>query len=223
MSFLPKPLKVIGQPIETTASTTAIAKISYAAFRDRVRPGDVIVFTGKDLPSSVVKVATQSDYVHVAIVLSIEPDREDHTCVLLAESHIDMSLPSVGTGSCLPGVQVQWLEERLKNMKQPVRWAALHPPLNAAETVKLQSWLWEIEQNKIGYDFIQAIGAGIGGVVSEKVNQTDLSALFCSELVTQALKIVGRVFPEVNPSKTTPVDVMALPCLDHAIEILHEF
>jgi hypothetical protein len=87
--------------------------------------------------------------------------------------------------------------------------------LNAAEIAKLQTWLWEIEQNKTGYDFIQAIGAGIGGIC----NATDFSALFCSELVTSALQRVGRVVPDINPSKTTPVEVMAFPCLAPVVEI----
>ncbi len=188
--------------------------ISYSELRSQINPGDVIVFSGKDLPSHVVKIATQSDYVHVAIVLSVEDDREDGNCILLAESHIDKSLPSVGTGACVQGAQIQWLEERLKTCQDPVRWAKLHPELNPAETVKLQSWLWEIEQAQVGYDYLQAIGAGMG-----ICSNTDFSALFCSELVTRGLQIVGRVFPTINASTTTPAAVMAFPCLMPPIEI----
>ncbi len=188
--------------------------IFYPELCELARPGDVIVFTGKDIPSSMVKIATQSDYVHVAIVLAVIEDHPDGS-ILIAESHIDTSLPSIGTGECHQGAQIQWLEDRLKNCNDPVRWSALSPPLNPSEIAKLQTWLWEIEQNKTGYDFIQAIGAGIGGIC----NAADFSALFCSELVTYGLQLVGRVFPEINPSKTTPVDVMAFPCLAPAVEI----
>jgi hypothetical protein len=188
--------------------------ISYSELRSQVNPGDVIVFSGKDIPSHVVKIATQSDYVHVAIVLSVEDDRDDGNCILLAESHIDTSLPSIGTGECRQGAQVQWLESRLQNCQDPVRWAKLNPELNPAETVKLQSWLWEIEQQKVSYDYLQAISAGMG-----ICKTTDFSALFCSELVTRALQLVGRVFPHINPSATTPAQVMAFPCLMSPIEI----
>lgn len=188
--------------------------ISYSELRSQISPGDVIVFSGKDLPSHVVKIATQSDYVHVAIVLSVEDDRDDGNCILLAESHIDTSLPSIGTGACTQGAQIQWLEQRLKSCQDPVRWSKLHPELNRAETIKLQSWLWEIEQSKVGYDYLQAIGAGIG-----ICSNTDFSALFCSELVTRALQIVGRVFPDINASATTPANVIAFPCLMPPIDI----
>lgn len=185
-----------------------LVSLSYAELRSLVNPGDVIVFSGKDLPSHVVKIATQSDYVHVAIVLSVEDDRDDGNCILLAESHIDRSLPSIGTGSCRQGAQIQWLELRLQSCKEPVRWSKLFPELNPAETVKLQSWLWEIEQAQVGYDYLQAIGAGMGICTN-----TDFSSLFCSELVTRALQIVGRVVPNINASATTPAAVMAFPCL----------
>jgi hypothetical protein len=193
---------------------TPLMPLSLSELRSIVNPGDVIVFSGKDIPSHVVKIATQSDYVHVAIVLSVEDDREDGNCILLAESHIDKSLPSVGTGACAQGAQIQWLEQRLKTCKDPVRWSKLNPELNPAETVKLQSWLWEIEQAKVGYDYLQAIGAGMG-----ICSNTDFSTLFCSELVTRALQIVGRVFPTINASTTTPAAVMAFPCLMPPIEI----
>lgn len=191
--------------------------ISYFDLRSQINPGDVIVFSGKDIPSHVVKIATQSDYVHVAIVLSVEENRTDGNCILLAESHIDTSLPSIGTGECRQGAQIQWLERRLATCQDPVRWSQLDPELNPAETVKLQSWLWEIEQTKVGYDYLQAIGAGMG-----LCSNTDFSALFCSELVTRALQIVGRVFPDINASAMTPAEVMTFPCLLPPIEILYD-
>lgn len=191
--------------------------ISYAELLLQISPGDIIVFSGKDFPSNVVKIATQSDYVHVAIVLSVEDNREDGNCILLAESHIDVSLPSIGTREYRKGAQIQWLEKRLQTCKDPVRWSKLNPELNPAETVKLQGWLWEIEQSKVGYDYLQAIGAGMG-----IFGTTNFSALFCSELVTLALQIVGRVYPHINPSATTPAQVMALPCLSAPIEIQYK-
>ncbi len=191
--------------------------IPYAELLLKINPGDIIVFSGADLPSNVVKIATKSDYVHVAIVLSVEDNRDDGNCILLAESHIDTSLASIGTRECRKGVQIQWLEKRLQTCKDPVRWSKLNPELNPAETVKLQGWLWEIEQSKVGYDYLQAIGSGIG-----IFGTTDFSTLFCSELVTRALQIVGRVFPHINPSATTPAQVVALPCLSAPIEIQYK-
>ncbi|MCX5962966.1 MAG: hypothetical protein NT070_07390 [Cyanobacteria bacterium] len=191
--------------------------IPYSELLLQIRPGDIIVFSGQDFSSHIVKIATKSDYVHVAIVLSVEDNRDDGNCILLAESHIDTSLASIGTRECRKGAQIQWLEQRLQTCKGPVRWSKLNPELNSAETVKLQGWLWEIEQSQVGYDYLQAIGSGIGFF-----NAADFSALFCSELVTLALQIVGRVFPHINASATTPAQVMALPCLSAPMEIQHQ-
>jgi hypothetical protein len=59
-----------------------------------VKPGDI--FSGSGLPSPMVKRATQSEYVHVAIVAWGDRRVTQHHAILLAESHIDVSLPSVG-------------------------------------------------------------------------------------------------------------------------------
>lgn len=50
----------------------------------------------------------------------------------------------------------------------------------------------------------------------------ELEFLVCSELVTLALQIVGRVFLRINDSATTLAQVVALPCLSVSIEIQHK-
>ncbi|MBD2325546.1 hypothetical protein [Alkalinema sp. FACHB-956] len=198
------------------------SEISYAALQLKIQPGDVLVFSGSDIPSNVVKIATQSDHVHVAIVFSVDRTNDEGDNILIAESHIDTSLPSVGTGQHNFGAQLQWLSHRIAASQTPVRWAALHPPLSESEIRHLQAWLWEIEQQQVSYDFVQAIGAGMdamddlcGG------NPQDLSALFCSELVTYALQTVNRIDASINPSEQTPADVMQFPCLHPPITIVN--
>ncbi|MGI0490654.1 hypothetical protein ACN4EG_02480 [Alkalinema pantanalense CENA528] len=198
------------------------SEISYAALQLTIQPGDVLVFSGSDIPSNVVKIATQSDHVHVAIVFSVDRTNDEGDNILIAESHIDTSLPSVGTGQQNFGAQLQWLSHRIAASQTPARWAALHPPLTESEILHLQSWLWEIEQQKIPYDFVQAIGAGMD--VMDEIcggNVQDLSALFCSELVTYALQRVHRIDASINPSEQTPADVMQFPCLYPPIPIIN--
>lgn len=227
--------------------------------RDRIQPGDIITFSGIDLPSTVVKVATHSNYVHVAIVFSIEsslpsslqlshPNHnslrdfslEQHNIndrgnpsrphdspsvvpsvlkknkpetILIAESHIDTSQPSVGTGKRTLGVQLQWLSDRLFCAKGPVWWAPLRIPLTSEQIYTLQTWLWTVEAQGTPYDFVQAIGAGLDACDRIGLENTpDESAFFCSELVTCALQRVGVVSDRINPSEQTPADLMTFSC-----------
>lgn len=193
---------------------------SYFDLCQQIQPGDVVAFSGCDVPSSVVKIATQSCYVHVAIVLSVDWTAHHEDPILIAESHIDTSLPSEGSGKTLIGVQFQRLSNRIVAAQGPVWWAPLRVPLQKHQLTQMCMWLHQIESRGIPYDFPQAIGAGMD--ILDKVglsNQPDFEALFCSELVTRALQIANIVDPEVNPSEKTPADVMQFSCLQKPILI----
>ncbi|MEA5467081.1 hypothetical protein [Leptothoe sp. PORK10 BA2] len=180
----------------------------------KVKPGDVLAFATRDLPANVVKWATKSSYVHVAIVLSVTTNNEHPDPVLIAESHINMSLPSEGTGKKQLGVQFQRLSQRMVSCDGAVWLAALKKPLSQDGLDKMRSWLHDVEVRAVPYDFPQAVKVGIE-VLNEVGlgNRPDYKALFCSELVTRALQIAGCVEESVNPSAQTPGDVMEFDCL----------
>lgn len=190
-----------------------LLSITYQALCKQIKIGDVITFSGTDLPSEVVKIATQSIYAHVAIVHSVDPQALPENAILIAESHVDRSLPSLGTGKRALGVQFQWLFNRLAQHPGQAWWTPLKTPLTPESIAKLQVWLQTIESQEIPYDFIQAIGVGIAQVEHIKLkNDPDFSALFCSELVTRALQIAGAIDETLNPSAQTAADVMQFPC-----------
>lgn len=186
-----------------------------------------MAFSGTDIPSAVVKLATQSHYVHVAIVLSVNSDssgnNDGNDPVLIAESHIDASLPSLGTGESIRGVQVQRLSERLASYRGPAWWASLKTPLDDRGLAQMQRWLQELESHQVPYDFLQAIGAGVSALNwLDWENQEDYSTLFCSELVTRALQIAGAIDECINPSEQVPVNVMNFSCLNQPVLIKQE-
>jgi hypothetical protein len=200
----------VPRPSEPPSSPPSIA---YSDLYQQIKIGDVLTFSGNDLPSDVVRLATQSIYVHVAITHSTEPQAPPENAILIAESHVDRSLPSVGTGKRIIGVQFQWLFDRLIQHPGKTWWTPLKTPLSPENIAKLQLWLQTIESQEIPYDFFQAIGAGINQIEQLNVNPTpDYSALFCSELVTRALQIAGAIDETLNPSQQTAAHVMQFPC-----------
>jgi hypothetical protein len=197
--------------------------ITYQALCKQIKIGDVITFSGTDLPSDIVKIATRSIYVHVAIAHSVDPQALPENAILIAESHVDRSLPSVGTGKRILGVQFQWLFNRLAQHPGQAWWTPLKTPLAPENIAKLQVWLQAIESQEIPYDFIQAIGAGMSQAKPIKLkNDPDFSALFCSELVTRALQIAGAIDETLNPSEQTAADVMRFPCFKEPLLIQGE-
>ena len=229
------------EPLVTEPATESIAEpaqleqvtsLPYATLHKRLKTGDVLAFGGADLPSDVVKLATRSCFVHVAIVFSTDfpADPQDldqmysqEDSILIMESHVDASLPSVGTGKCTLGVQMQWLSQRLTTYDGKLWWAPLKTPLTAEGIATMQTWLRKMEAEQIPYDFPQAIEVGVAAFTrTQRDHLTDYSALFCSELVTVALQLAGALDQKINASAQTPADVMQFSCLQQPIAIAIE-
>ena len=216
------------QPVQPDQVDQAVV-LSYEALQSQLKVGDVLAFGGADLPSDVVKLATRSCFVHVAIVFSTDlptaSQKLDETApqidsILIMESHVDASLPSVGTGKCTLGVQMQWLSQRLKTYDGKLWWAPLKTPLTAEGIVAMQTWLRRMEAQQIPYDFTQAIEVGVAAFTrTQREHLTDYSALFCSELVTVSLQLAGALDSEINASAQTPANVMEFSCLQPPIAI----
>ncbi len=178
-----------------------------------MKTGDVVMFSGADLPATVVKAVTRSVYVHAAIVLSSRQSETPDCSVIIAESHVDCSLPSLGTGHRIIGVQHQWLDRRLEKSQGPVWWVPLKSPLASDQRQRMQVWLKEIEAKQIPYDFGQVAGSAIDiGDELGLENTPNVSALFCSELVTHALQLAGVVNLHINPAEQVPADIIQFDC-----------
>jgi hypothetical protein len=189
----------------------------YEAVRHHIKVGDVIAFGGKDLGSGVVKLATKSHYSHVGIVFKVHQSGVSGDSVLMAESHIDTTLPSVGTGDRIAGVQFQWITGRLAVSSGQAWWVPLQKALGRGAIAQMQAWLTEVEAQKTPYDWEQAVGAGVD--LPNFRNRPDFSALFCSELVTKALQLARVVPSQLNPSEQTPANVLQFPCWQQPVLI----
>ena len=192
----------------------------YEQHRPQMKTGDVIGFSGNTGFSEVIKWGTGSMYSHVGIVLTASMGGGFGDSVLVVESTTETShqVASKEGQELIKGVQMNWLSKRALMYDGAVWWFPLKDPLPPEGRSKMEAWLRETHSQRVTYDSIQVMGAGIK--LWERLGLSgpeDLSRLFCSELVTKALRVAGVVDPEINPSRQTPANVVNFPCLDYPV------
>lgn len=194
--------------------------IKYSELRPQLKVGDVIAFSGKSIISNLIKFATRSDISHVGIVLESNSPELGHM-VHIIESTSLATTPDVITKELFVGVQIQQLSRRLETEEGQVYYVPLKSPIGEYNKAAMVDWLRYKHTQRTPYDSVQALGSGLDlldGLGLE--NEIDFSKLFCSELVTKALQLAGKVDLEINPSEMTPEDVMKFDCLGERQEIL---
>ena len=173
----------------------------YSAVRDRMRPGDVIAFSGKKTFSEAIKLATRSNVSHVGVVLQTKLEMN-------GESHGRLFNQVVEATAS--GVKFTNLSELEENYEGELWWL----PLNCESRCELE------RRHQAFFDFlIDSIGApfdSLGELIRSWIddldfsgitrNEEDFGAFFCSELVAGALE-VGGVIRDVNASEVTPIDL----------------
>lgn len=193
---------------------------TYEHYRSQIKTGDVIAFEGESGFSDLIKWATKSKYSHVGIVLKVDLSGGFGKSVLIIESTTETNYLDANNREVIKGVQLHWLSKRIKMYNGSVYWVPLKQPLSPEGTKKMEAWLRETHNQRVPYDMVQVAGAGLDlfdrlGIANEE----DMSRLFCSELVTKALKIAGAVDASVNASEQTPKDVVEFNCLREPITL----
>lgn len=185
-----------------------------------MKTGDVIGFSGNTGFSSIIKWATGSIYSHVGMVHNTRLSGGFGDSVLLIESTTESIGVDATNNQLIKGVQLHWLSKRLLMYDGSVWWAPLKQPLPQEGMEEMQAWLRQTNNQQVRYDRTQVMGAGLDLFERFKVeNRESFSTLFCSELVTKALKIAGVVDSNLNASEQTPQDVMSFECLEQALPI----
>jgi hypothetical protein len=187
----------------------------YERYRPQIKSGDVIAFSGNEGFSKLIKWASGSMFSHVGIVLNTNLSGELGGSVLIVESTVETRVQDATNSEVIKGVQLHWLSKRILMYDGAVWWVPLKQPLPQEGLEKMQSWLRQTNNQRVPYDYVQVMGAGLD--MFERLgitNRTSLSTLFCSELVTKALQTAGIVDSALNPSEQTPNDVVNFPCFD---------
>jgi hypothetical protein len=177
-----------------------------------MKTGDIIAFSGTKCISRLNKWITHSRYSHVAIVFEAELGGGFGKSVLIIESAAPQTKRDPYGRKVILGVQIHWLSKRLDRYQGRAWWLPLKHPIAPDKLVEMQAWLRQAYNQRRPFDIFHVVVAGVGFLKKLGFGHTDLSALYCAELVTAALQIAGVVDPSINPSTQTPADVVNFPC-----------
>ncbi len=178
----------------------------YAGVRDRMKPGDVIAFSGKGHFSEIIKWATRASVSHVGIILQSqivdmeEGDNRYFNQIIESTSLKDFS-----------GVTINRLSDRVSSYNGEMWWLPLSDASRAKlNTIKFYNFLFK--QDHKPYDMPQAVKSAldtldnvplVGGATH---NIEDFDKFFCSELAAAGLK-KGGVIKKINSAEVTPIDL----------------
>jgi len=178
----------------------------YLSVREKMKPGDVIAFSGKGNFSEIIKWATRSSVSHVGVILQSklliegEPQKGIFNQVIESTSLNGFS-----------GVSISRLSDRIDKYDGDIWWL----PLSDAVRTRLDCkafYDFLLHQEKKPYDMPQAVKSALDAL--EKVpllgasvyNIEDFSTFFCSELVAAGLEAGGAI-KSINASEVTPIDL----------------
>ena len=158
--------------------------MKYSDIRHQLKTGDIVLFSSDDFISKMIKWFTRSDWSHVGLVLNVKL----YDFVLIWESTTLSNVNDVETGRPTKGVQLVQMSERINKYdgRVAVRRSRHFRP-NANESLmdlrkELKGRPYERGENEL---FRSAYDGPFGE------NSPDLSSVFCSELVAEALKKLG--------------------------------
>ncbi|WOL31452.1 hypothetical protein [Microcoleus phage My-WqHQDG] len=180
---------------------------------DKMRSGDLVVFSGVDTIGDLITAATDSIYTHVGVVLVVN----GRACIL--ESIMRNDTSDVLSMQSQGGVVVRDLETIVQKARVDdagmIWWAARTTPLTEEQVGKLTLLALDIQGTE--YDYIQALSSpldGLDDVLSRGIDPKE--KLFCSELVVVCeLAVTGMVYHHnhkvpINASTVVPKEVVEL-------------
>jgi len=179
----------------------------------KMKTGDMIIYSGSEFVSGVIKKRLHMPYSHVGLVLRmcdpLHPGEEPQ--VFLAEADWDDGdYLTPDEGVC--GIIFNQFQTRMRKYAGDVIW---HCPLREALTAEEEQQMIQYAMRKKREKVVFNLKAGAKIFFGLK-NTECKDALFCSEFVAYALQTVGRMDAAVNCSAQTPFSLSLQPCYDCA-------
>jgi hypothetical protein len=165
-------------------------RADYAEVRDDLKTGDLVLFSGSSLFSSVIKWAIGGKWSHVGVVVRSPL----HERVLLWESTRLADLVDVETGRAAAGVQLVYLSDRLARYAGEFKLRQLDRPVTPEMEQAFAKRRAELSGRPYELEKLELLEAAVDGWF-RALKEERLNSLFCSELVAEAYQAMG-LLPE---------------------------
>ena len=165
--------------------------INYINIRDQIKTGDIVLFQGKGLFSTVIRAS--GDKTHVGVVVNFP--EYDFKCIL--ESTTLSTIRDLGSGEFKKGVQIVPLSKRISSYNGKI-WIRQLENFHVGEKERKILFNFRREFNNRPYEKskIDLIGSAFD-ILND--NEEDLTSVFCSETVGELYQRWG-ILPDDVPS-----------------------
>ena len=174
----------------------------YLGVRPRLSTGDIVLFSGRGVISSGIKLASGSMWSHVGIVLRIP--EYDFVCVW--ESTTLSGLFDLCSGSIRSGVQLVPFSDRVSSYRGriAVRHLVIDGGLGSGSLCSLMELRNELRGCSYERSRLELFRSAFGGIF--RSGSEDLSSIFCSELVAEAYQRLGLLCSGIPSNSYIPAD-----------------
>lgn len=169
----------------------------YEELRDSLGTGDIVLFSGRGAISAAIKVGSQSRWSHVGMI--VRDDLLD--MVLLWESTTLVNVPDVVDDLPVKGVQVVSFSRRVEAYDGDMAVRRLQGVRTPAMIDGFRRAREEFHRKPYEQRLIALALAALPGTVP-----SDLSSLFCSEVVWATYQHMGLIPSGTNPGEVVPAD-----------------
>ncbi len=187
--------------------------MEYDRARNQLKTGDILLFSGNGLFSRIIQLGTLSPWSHVGMVLNIA----EWDMVLCWESTSLGSLEDVNSGRATQGVQLVPLRERIATYDGRVSTRRLLEPLDEKQCATLREFRKSMRGLPYETHHVELAMAALDFTNIEFGE--DLSSLFCSELIAEAMRRVGVLGLDKLSNEYTPSDFAKLPMYGETISL----
>jgi len=191
--------------------------MTYDEIRPNLRTGDIVLFSGKGGISEWIKFGSFSRWSHVGLVVQVD----EWDMALLWESTTLSSIADLESGEKRQGVQLVPLSARIAAYDGEAAVRHIKLPLTDIQRNALRDFREAMKGRAYEASKMQLVRSLFDQFGPENV--TDLSSLFCSEMVAEALMRMGLLDPSLPSNEYTPKDLSMdakVPLATHGPEVM---
>ena len=176
--------------------------VAYTEIRDFLRTGDIVLYSGRQVISSIIKGITRSHWSHVGMVVRL-PSIQYVT--VWESTRKGTGLRDVNDGEFKRGVQLVPLSDRVDRYDGEVAIRRLTGAgLDEGDFRRLWERRRDLSNRPYETDLLEMIKAAWDGPFG--MNEEDLASIFCSELVAEAYQTLGLLREDVPSNEYVPSD-----------------